>query len=223
LRAGPPPQARKSLAAGDPRPRAWESNPAQSVSQTEARFRRELEGPLCSESNRDDRDRNPERGSPTTERTARPRLAGAWSAHAGALARSRTEPSGLEDPRRDPPGRAQGDADASRTRPRGFAIRAHHWVPASQSGQRVMLPQCSSGTRASSLSDWPHRSGRRESNTLHRVGGPRSDHQTAPAHQSSSPVSRRPDVVTKDGWPLARGAVEPPRVALGLRQCERRR
>jgi hypothetical protein len=54
-------------------------------------------------------------------------------------------------------------------------------VPASQSGQRVTLPQCLSGTQASSLSDWPRQSGRRESNTLHRVGGPRSDHQTAPA------------------------------------------
>jgi hypothetical protein len=112
---------------------------------------------------------------------------------------ARSESSRVASFRRAAPGSARTsatrDADASCTRPRGFAIRAHRWVPASQSGQRVTLPPCLSGTQASSLSDWPHRSGRRESlprrrprsnYTLHRVGSPRSGHQTAPATEPTA-------------------------------------
>jgi len=182
-----------------------------------------------------DRDRNPERGSATTERRcARPESNRAIGLRRPTPGSARTS--------------AKGDADASRTRPRGFAIRAHRWVSASRSGQRVTLPQCLSGTQASSLSDWPRQSGRRESNTLHRVGGPRSDHQTAPASGAPRRYRAGPTSLqrTAGPWPEEQRAacrsrtgawrltearchpgdaakVESPRVALGLRRCERRR
>jgi hypothetical protein len=66
-----------------------------------------------------------------------------------------------------------------------------------------------SGTQASSLSDWPRRSGRRESNTRHWVGSPGSDHQTAPANRASRRCC--PDLAgaTSAGCPLGPRGVEP--------------
>jgi hypothetical protein len=94
LRADPPPQAQRRAIRRARWPRAWESNPAQSVSQTEARFRRELEEASLLGV-------EPRATGIGTRSVDPPRQ------REGALARSRTEPLGLEDPRRGPPGQAQ--------------------------------------------------------------------------------------------------------------------
>ena len=91
-------------------------------------------------------------------RYRKPKPASGGSSRRASLLGVEPSLSGLEDPRREPPGRALiGEPDRNRTDPRRVAADADRLVTGSRSGQRVTLPPCLSGTQASSLSDWPHR------------------------------------------------------------------
>lgn len=145
--------------------------------------------PACAESNRE----------PILRRD-RP---GSTGQAEGALARIRTEPFALEVQRLDPPGRARapgrttytheaaryrtrGGANASRTRPLGFAIRAHRWMMApwflrAGDEDRTRLENLGKVSRHHAAS--PAWSECGESNSDHQGGGLRSDHQTALASE----------------------------------------